>query len=89
MKGGMRERPLTLLAGVTALLGACAQEEEPVANKFERQKAEIENKARAYEAQAENEVGAIEAELDNQVDALLRNQLGNASEVNTVESDER
>ena len=86
---GMVVRPLILLAGLTALLGACAQEEEPVANKFERQKAEIENKARAYEAQAENEVKAVEAELDNQADALLRNQLGNVSEGNAAESDDR
>lgn len=86
---GVIVRSFMLLAGVTALLAACAQEDEPVADKFERQKAEIENKARAYEAQAENEVRAVEAELDNQVDALLRNQLGNASEANAAETDDR
>jgi hypothetical protein len=85
----MRARPLIFLAGFTAILGACAQEDEPVANKFERQRAEIENKARAYEAQAENEVKAVEAELDNQVDALLRNQLGNVSEGNAAEPNDR
>ena len=85
----MVARSFVLVVGFTALLAACAQEEEPVADKFERQKAAIENKARAYEAQAENEVKAVETELDNQVDALLRNQMGNASEANNVESDER
>ena len=86
---GVIVRSFMLLAGVIGLLAACAQEAEPVADKFERQKAEIENKARAYEAQAENEVRAVEAELDNQVDALLRNQLGNASEANAAETDDR
>ena len=82
-------RHIVILCGIMSLLAACAQEEEPVANKFERQKAAIENKARAYEAHAENEVRAVEAELDNQVDALLRNQLGNVSEVNAAETDDR
>ena len=85
----MRARPLIFLAAIAGLFVSCAQEEEPVANKFERQRAEIENKARAYEAQAENEVKAVEAELDNQVDALLRNQAGNASEGNSAETDGR
>ena len=54
-----------------ALLGACSREEEPVANKFERARAEIENKARAYEAQADNEVRAAEAQLQNEADLIL------------------
>jgi hypothetical protein len=63
---------LTLpLLAFAFLLTACGREEEPVANRFERQKAEIENKARAYEAQVENEVSAIEARLENEARALL------------------
>lgn len=54
-------------------LSACASEEEPVANKWERQAAEIENKAAAIEAEVDNEVRALEARLDNEVDALLHN----------------
>lgn len=61
----------TLVPLLVALLAACAQEEEPVANRFERTQAEIENKARAYEATVENEVSAIEARLDNEADAFL------------------
>ena len=56
------------------LLPGCSREEEPVANRFERQKAEIEDKARAFEAQVENEVSAAEARLQNEVDALMQNQ---------------
>ncbi len=70
-----------------ALVSACSREEEPVANRFERQKAEIENKARAFEAQVENEVSAAEARLQNEVDVLMQNQApladGNAAEANT------
>ena len=69
--GGMR-RLLPALVGL-ALLSGCTPEQEPVANKYERQAAEIEEKARALEAQVENEVRATEARLQNEVD-LLRNQ---------------
>ena len=78
-------RALSLCLAAFALLPACAQEEEPVANRFERQKAEIENKARAFEAQVENEVSAAEARLQNEVDVLLQNQAGNAVEANAAE----
>ena len=58
-------RALLPILGVLVALPACAQEEEPVANRYERQKAEIENKAQAYEAQVENEVKAVEAQQEN------------------------
>ena len=64
--------PLLLLAG-------CSAEEEPVANKFERQAAEIENKAAAFEAQVENEVSAAEARLENEADELLNSLDGDAN----------
>ena len=54
----MRSVLLGLAAAAAVLLPACSREEEPVANRFERQKAAIENKASALEAQVENEVGA-------------------------------
>ena len=73
----------TLLAALTALLlAACTREEEPVANKFERQAAEIENKARALETQVENDVAAVEARLQNEVDALARNDAAAPAETN-------
>ena len=64
-----------LLSALTLLLAssACTQEEEPVTNRFERQKAEIENKANALESQVENDVSAAEARLQNEID-LLQNQ---------------
>ncbi|HWT11556.1 MAG TPA: hypothetical protein VN231_02270 [Allosphingosinicella sp.] len=70
----MRPSALAVAASL-AFLAGCSREEEPVADRFERARAEIENKARAYEAQVENEVGAAEARLDNEADALLANQL--------------
>ena len=73
----MRSVLLGLAVAVAMLLPACSREEEPVANRFERQKAEIENKASAFEAQVENEVGAIENQLEKEADALLVNQAGN------------
>ena len=79
----MRWIALPLLASAV-LFGGCTQEEEPVANRFERQKAEIENKAKAFEAQVENEVGAAEARLENEVDALLQNRTGNVAEANVA-----
>jgi hypothetical protein len=66
----MREAAFIVMASVT-LLSGCSREEEPVANRFERQKAEIENKARAFEAQVENEVSAAEARLENEADMQL------------------
>ena len=62
------------LAGLLIALSACSREEEPVANQFERQKAEIEAKAQALESQVENEVKAVEAQLQNEVDVLMQNQ---------------
>ena len=79
-----------LLPTVALLLAlpACAQEEEPVANRFERQKAEIENKASALEAQVENQVSAVEARLQNEVDVLIQNRPApaeaNAAEANSI-----
>lgn len=68
-------------------LPACSREEEPVANRYERQAAEIENKAQALEAQVDNEVDATEARLQNEVDVLLHNQpvaaQANAAEANS------
>ena len=83
---GMRAAVMLLGAGAALLLGGCSREEEPVANRFERQKAEIENKARAFEAQVENEVSAAEARLENEVDELMQNQApaaANSAEGNT------
>jgi hypothetical protein len=67
-------RALFPIIALAALLPGCTREEEPVANKFERQTAEIENKARALEAQVENDVSAVEARLQNEVDTLVQNQ---------------
>jgi hypothetical protein len=64
-------RLLLPILTATLLLAACSGEEEPVANQFERQAAEIENKAKAFEAQVENEVSAAEARLENQADTLI------------------
>ncbi len=72
---------LIIVAVATIALVGCSREEEPVADRFDRQKAEIENKAQALEAQVENEVSAAEARLDNEADALLEsfaNVSGNA-----------
>ena len=70
----MRSVLLGLTIAAAMLLPACSREEEPVANRFERQKAAIENKADALEAQVENEVGAVENQLQKEADALLLNQ---------------
>ena len=64
-------RALPIFALPLILLAGCSREDEPVANRFERQKAEIENKARAFEAQVENEVSAAEARLENEADMQL------------------
>ena len=83
MQRAMR-RFVPIFALVVALLPACTREEEPVANRFERQKAEIENKARAFEAQVENEVSAAEARLENEADMQL-NRAPAAAEANAAE----
>ncbi|HEV2867414.1 MAG TPA: hypothetical protein VGX37_12965 [Allosphingosinicella sp.] len=70
-------RAATILCAL-ALLAACSREEEPVANRYARTKAEMESKARAYEAQADNEVSAAEARLDNETAAFLERQQANA-----------
>jgi F0F1-type ATP synthase membrane subunit b/b' len=59
---------------VLLALAACARQEEPVANRFDRTTAEIENKARELEAETENQVRAVEADIQNQIDALAANQ---------------
>ena len=79
----MRALKLILAAGAVVAFAGCSQEEEPVANRYERQKAEIENKASAFEAQVENEVSAAEARLEKEADALLNSlAVGNEVEVN-------
>jgi hypothetical protein len=70
----MRSVLFGLAVAATFLLPACSREEEPVANRFERQKAEIENKADALETQVENEVSGVENQLQKEADALLLNQ---------------
>ena len=75
---------IPILAVSLVLLCACTQEEEPVANRFARQKAEIENKARAFESQVENEVSAAEARLENEADLQL-NRAPAAAEANAAE----
>jgi hypothetical protein len=87
----MRLAILILPAAAAVLLSACSREEEPVANRFERQAAEIQDKARAFEAQVENEVSAAEARLENEVDTLMNSlDQGNAgeadAEANAVEN---
>jgi outer membrane murein-binding lipoprotein Lpp len=73
-------RPTVLILGAAtaaALLAGCSREEEPIANRFERQAAEIQNKAQEFEAQVEKEVSAAEARLEDEVDTLM----------NSIESD--
>lgn len=88
-----RSVPAFASLALVASLAACGREEEPVADKYERARAEIENKAAAYEAQVANEVGALEAQLDNQADLILNaaagadaaaNAAANAAEANAV-----
>ena len=70
------------LLALTLLSTACNREEEPVANRYERQRAEIENKAAELEAQVENDVRAFEARMDNEGRAAVANQsaIANASD---------
>lgn len=70
----MRDIALFLPAAALLSLAACSSEEEPVANRFERQAAEIRNKAQALEAEVEKEVSAAEARLDNQIDTLMNSR---------------
>ena len=79
----MRAAPI-ILAGLSLILAGCSREEEPVANRFERQKAEIESKANALESQVENEVGAAEARLQNEVAVTRQNQVANAADANAA-----
>jgi hypothetical protein len=72
----MRPVPV-ILASAAIMLAGCSREEEPVANRFERAKAEIENKAQALEGQVENEVSALENRLDSEADAFLNAAAGN------------
>lgn len=79
-------RPLPFALAAFVALAGCGGKEEPVANRFERQQAEIENKAKAYEAQVENEVSAYEARLENETDAFLNAAAANgASDANAAE----
>ncbi len=77
----MRILPALFTCLILALTG-CQREEEPVANRYERQKAEIENKAQALQSQVDKDVDAAEARLQNEADALTRNQ----AEANIVET---
>ena len=70
----MRDIVRILPAAALLAFTACSSEEEPVANQFERQAAEIRNKAQALEAEVENEVSAAEARLDNQIDTLMNSR---------------
>ena len=89
MLAAMRRSILVLAAAlVLTLPTACSSEEEPVANRYARQKAEIENKARALEAQVDNEVAATEARLQTEADTVLRNQPATA-ETNGAAADDR
>ena len=82
--GKPKMRPI-LAAAIALVLIGCGREEEPVADRFDRQKAEIENKARVLEALVENEVSAAEARLGNEADELRNSfeardeAVGNAS----------
>ena len=62
------------LIAALGLLAACTrQDQENVAEKFDRSTEEIEAKARELERQVENEVSAIEQDLENRADEVLRN----------------
>ena len=85
--GAMRIVPAIL--AVTLTLPACNRQEEPVANKYERQKTEIEEKAHALETQVENDVSATEARLQNEVDTLTQNQAASAEATNSSNQADR
>jgi outer membrane murein-binding lipoprotein Lpp len=76
-EGEMNMRSLTSVVGALLLLAGCADEEEPVANRFERAKAEIENKAQELETTVENEVSALENRLDGEASTFLNQQEAN------------
>lgn len=71
----------TVSIAALLVLAACARQEEPVANRFDRTTAEIENKARELEAETENQVRAIEAEREAEGNAFIANQLNLAMPV--------
>jgi hypothetical protein len=75
-----------LPAAALLALAACATEDEPVANQFEQQAAEIRNKAQALEAEVENEVSAAEARLENQVDMLMNSRDAVEAAANTQDA---
>ena len=66
-----RFAPVFAALSVALAASGCSREEEPVANRFERQKAEIENKARALEAEVENDVVALESGFENEASAVI------------------
>ena len=68
---------LSLLAPL--VLAACAAEEEPVANRFDRTNAELENKARVLEAEVANQVSAVDAQMQNEIDAFANAAALNAT----------
>ena len=85
----MRSAAIIVAVSAALLLPACSREEEPVADKFDRQKAEIENKARTLETQVENEVSAAEARLQNEVETLVQNQSPPPAEANVSDQGNR
>ncbi|MGQ0558110.1 MAG: hypothetical protein ACT4OE_00745 [Sphingosinicella sp.] len=67
---------LTLCLAAALAIGAAActrEEQESVAEKFDRQAEELQQKAKAIEASVENEVSALEDRLENEADILVRN----------------
>ena len=77
---------IATLSLALSLLAACTAEEEPVANRFDRTKAELENKARALEAEVANQVGAVEAQMQNEIDAFANATANAAIEINQANS---
>ena len=77
-------RALPLLALLA--LAACTQQEESVANRFDRTNAEIENKARELESEVENQVRAVEAQKQNEIDAIVNAQANMAAPVDANET---
>lgn len=59
---------------IAFVLAACARQEEPVANRFDRTSAEIENLANALTAETDNQVRSVETDVQNQIDAIAANQ---------------
>ena len=83
----MRLAPVLIAAAATAALCACSrEEEEPIADQYDRQKAEIENQAINYELQVANDVAAAEARLESEADLILNRANVNAAEANAAEA---